>query len=33
MIARVYVGPSNGSDVTTKIKGIVNEKLSLRTIL
>jgi len=31
--ARVYVSPSNSSNIMTKIEEVVNKKLSLETIL
>ena len=31
--SRVYVGTSNGSNITAEIKGVINEKLSLGTLL
>jgi len=31
--ARVYIGPPNSSDAMTKIKEVVNKKLSLGTVL
>jgi len=31
--SRVHVGTSNGSNITAEIKGVINEKLSLGTLL
>jgi len=31
--SRVYVSTSNGSNITAEIKGVINEKLSLGTLL